>query len=85
MTKVLNLVAEGKLKMVMEPAGPFSFTEEGIKAAFRLQMSGHAHGKIVVDIAGENREWKERRKHIVWHIFLFDDGKGNKPGLPGAL
>eukprot|EP00903_Cladosiphon_okamuranus_P011470 g10803.t1 len=42
------MVAAGRLKAVLDPASPFPFTVDGVKAAFKLQTSKHAHGKVVV-------------------------------------
>jgi len=39
-----------KLTAVVDPAGPFPFTTAGVRAAFRLQQSRHAHGKVVIDM-----------------------------------
>ncbi|CAM9502874.1 unnamed protein product [Hapterophycus canaliculatus] len=51
LAEVSELVTSGRLKPVLEPASPFPFTAEGVKAAFELQGSRHAHGKVVVKIA----------------------------------
>eukprot|EP00416_Gambierdiscus_australes_P026545 CAMPEP_0171073724 /NCGR_PEP_ID=MMETSP0766_2-20121228/11685_1 /TAXON_ID=439317 /ORGANISM="Gambierdiscus australes, Strain CAWD 149" /LENGTH=365 /DNA_ID=CAMNT_0011530443 /DNA_START=9 /DNA_END=1106 /DNA_ORIENTATION=+ len=50
-TRPMWLAAGGKLKAVMDPAGPFPFTTQGVRAAFHKQSSRHAHGKVVVSIA----------------------------------
>eukprot|EP00903_Cladosiphon_okamuranus_P011471 g10804.t1 len=42
------MVEAGRLKAVLDPASPFPFTADGVKAAFKLQASKHAHGKVVV-------------------------------------
>jgi NADPH:quinone reductase-like Zn-dependent oxidoreductase len=44
-------VADGKLKIVLDPASPLPFTTEGVRRAFHVQDSKHAHGKVVVQIA----------------------------------
>ena len=49
-TRSMDLASNGKLKAVIDPKGPFSFTTEGVRAAFRLQESCHAHGKVVVRV-----------------------------------
>ena len=36
------------VQVIVDPAGPFPFTEAGVRSAFRLQESRHAHGKVVV-------------------------------------
>lgn len=45
-----SLVEEKRLKPVIEPSSPFPFTIEGVKQAFRLQASKHAHGKVVIKL-----------------------------------
>lgn len=49
--ELTKLVAEGRLKPVLTPSSPYPFTLEGVKQAFQLQDSRHAHGKVVVKIA----------------------------------
>lgn len=51
LAEVSELVASGRLKPVLDPASPFPFAAEGVRAAFKLQGSRHAHGKVVVAIA----------------------------------
>ena len=51
---VLRKVEDGSLKIVVDEKGPFPFTEEGVKAAWDLPESRHAHGKVVVQIEAEN-------------------------------
>ncbi len=48
LAELLELVNEGKLKIILEPNSPYEFTIDGVKKAFLLQASGHAHGKVVV-------------------------------------
>jgi NADPH:quinone reductase-like Zn-dependent oxidoreductase len=50
-TKTFQLVQEGKLKAVIDSSN--SFTTMGVRTAFRKQESRHAHGKVVVHVAGE--------------------------------
>ena len=50
-TRSLALARAGKLKAVIDTKGPFSFTTEGVRAAFRLQESRHPHGKVIVRVA----------------------------------
>ena len=45
---VLKLIEAGKMQVVLDTKGPFSFTAEGVRNAFLLQSSGRAHGKVVV-------------------------------------
>lgn len=40
------------LRAVVDPAGPFPFTTDGVRAAFELHASHHALGKVVIDVAG---------------------------------
>lgn len=48
---LLEDVVEGRLQPVVDPASPFAFDEEGVRAAMHLQQSKHAHGKVVIQIA----------------------------------
>lgn len=41
-----------KLAVALDERGPFPFNADGVRAALSLQQSGHAHGKVVVDVAG---------------------------------
>lgn len=45
---LFQAIDEGRLQVKIDPAGPFPFTEQGVKDAFRLQESRHAHGKVVI-------------------------------------
>ena len=49
--ELLQDVAEGRLQPVLDPSSPFEFTEAGVRQAFHLQKSCHAHGKVVVKVA----------------------------------
>ena len=56
---VLDLAQSGKLKTILDPASPFTFTENGVKKAFSLTAGTHEqlpgqrgpHGKVVIQIA----------------------------------
>ena len=54
MTRTMDLAERGILKAVIDPKGPFAFTTEGVRAAFRLQETRHAHGKVVVQVSAVN-------------------------------
>lgn len=45
---VFKAIEEKQLKVCVDPSGPFHFTEEGVRQAFRLQATRHAHGKVVI-------------------------------------
>jgi len=49
--EVLSLTSKGQHRAVIDPEGPFPFTTEGVRAAFRRLASRHAKGKVVVKIA----------------------------------
>jgi NADPH:quinone reductase-like Zn-dependent oxidoreductase len=51
MTKTMNFAEKGTLKAVIDPKGPFPFTTEGVRKAFRLQESRHIQGKVVVKVS----------------------------------
>mmetsp|Transcript_23331 Transcript_23331/g.57416 ORF Transcript_23331/g.57416 Transcript_23331/m.57416 type:complete len:376 (+) Transcript_23331:46-1173(+) len=48
-TRTLELAKEGSLQAVIDPKGPFPFTTEGVRGAFRLKESRHTHGKVIVE------------------------------------
>ena len=48
---VFQDVVDGKLKPLIDPKSPFSFTEDGVRQAMKLQASCHAQGKVVIEIA----------------------------------
>ena len=55
--RVFDLVRTGELRIILDPEGPFPFSEQGVRDAFRLQATRHARGKVVVavdDFAGQN-------------------------------
>jgi NADPH:quinone reductase-like Zn-dependent oxidoreductase len=54
MTRTLNLAQEGKLQAVID--GPYPFTTEGVRKAFRTLESRHAKGKVVVKVADLPKE-----------------------------
>lgn len=49
--ELAELVKTGRLKPVLEPKSPFPFTLDGVKSAFELQASKHAHGKVVISMS----------------------------------
>lgn len=49
--QLTKLVEQKILKPVLDPASPFPFTNEGVRQAFQLQASKHAHGKVVIKIS----------------------------------
>lgn len=51
MTRTLQLAKENKLKAVLDPKGPFPFTTEGVREAFKTQESRHPKGKVVIHVA----------------------------------
>jgi NADPH:quinone reductase-like Zn-dependent oxidoreductase len=55
MTRTMNFAADGTLKAVVDPKGPFPFTTEGVRKAFHLQESRHGHGKVVVQVSNDSK------------------------------
>lgn len=51
LSKVVEMIESGRLRVQLDPLSPFSFTNDGVKGALKTQASGHAHGKIVVELA----------------------------------
>ena len=54
--EVLGWMANGQLEVALDPTCPLPFTEEGLREAFRVVASGHAHGKVVVTMMDEKTE-----------------------------
>lgn len=54
LTRTMNMAKNGTLKAVMDSRGPFSFTTEDIRKAFRLQETRHAHGKVVIQVGNSS-------------------------------
>jgi hypothetical protein len=46
----LELIAQGKVKVIMDNNSPHAFNTEGVRAAFLAVDGKHAHGKVVVDL-----------------------------------
>lgn len=52
-TRTLTLSSQNKLVPSIDSQGPFPFTTDGVRDAFRLQGSRHAKGKVVITVAKE--------------------------------
>ncbi|CAM9900981.1 unnamed protein product [Hapterophycus canaliculatus] len=50
-TELFALIEAGEVRVVLDGGRPRAFTTEDVRAAFKLQESGHAHGKVVVQIS----------------------------------
>jgi len=50
LTRTINMAEDGTLKAVMDSRGPFAFSTEEVRKAFRLQETRHIHGKVVVQV-----------------------------------
>eukprot|EP00545_Synedropsis_sp_CCMP1620_P009600 CAMPEP_0119010568 /NCGR_PEP_ID=MMETSP1176-20130426/5095_1 /TAXON_ID=265551 /ORGANISM="Synedropsis recta cf, Strain CCMP1620" /LENGTH=380 /DNA_ID=CAMNT_0006963251 /DNA_START=116 /DNA_END=1258 /DNA_ORIENTATION=+ len=51
---ILADVALKRIRVVLDPASPFSFDTKSVRQAMKLQESIHAHGKVVVEIAKDD-------------------------------
>lgn len=47
---LFKIVANGGLKLVLDPFSPHPFTEDGVKDAFEILEHRKGHGKIVVEV-----------------------------------
>ena len=47
----MTFASKGELKAVIDPNGPFDFTTDGVRQAFRLQESRHIQGKVVIQVS----------------------------------
>ena len=52
LTRTLDMAQDRTLAATTDPRGPFPFTTKGVRAAFRLQETRHARGKVVVRVEG---------------------------------
>ena len=50
-TRTLSLADEGKLVPCIDDVGPFSFSNDGVRDAFRVQASRHVKGKVIIKVA----------------------------------
>jgi len=48
--QVLDMMNDKTLKIPLDEQSPLPFTAEGVKKAFEVVASGHAHGKVVVSM-----------------------------------
>jgi hypothetical protein len=48
LTRTMKMAQEGTLKAWTDSRGPFAFTTDGVRKAFRLQETRHAKGKVVI-------------------------------------
>jgi NADPH:quinone reductase-like Zn-dependent oxidoreductase len=48
--QVLGMVEAGSLRILLDDRSPLPFTEDGVREAFQIVASRHAHGKIVVSM-----------------------------------
>jgi len=49
-TQVLGMMENKALKIPLDDQCPLPFSEEGVRKAFEIVASGHAHGKVVVSM-----------------------------------
>ena len=49
--RVVELVSDGKLKVCIDPRGPFELTTSDVVKAFEIQESRHVKGKVVIKVA----------------------------------
>ncbi|CAM9222856.1 unnamed protein product [Chrysoparadoxa australica] len=49
----LKMVESGQVKTVMDPACPYPFTTDGVRAAFTKLEERKGHGKLVIQVGGE--------------------------------
>jgi NADPH:quinone reductase-like Zn-dependent oxidoreductase len=48
MEEVADMVSTQKIKVIVDPRGPFPFTTEGVREAWNLHIARAGHGKIVI-------------------------------------
>jgi NADPH:quinone reductase-like Zn-dependent oxidoreductase len=50
LTRTFDMATSGTLNAVIDSRGPFPFTTEGVRQAFRLQETRHINGKTVISL-----------------------------------
>jgi NADPH:quinone reductase-like Zn-dependent oxidoreductase len=48
--QVLQMMQDNSLRIVLDERSPLPFNEDGVRQAFQIVASGHAHGKVVVSM-----------------------------------
>lgn len=48
--ELLDIVEAGRIRAILDPNSPHSFTTEGVRDAFKILMNRKGHGKIVIEI-----------------------------------
>jgi NADPH:quinone reductase-like Zn-dependent oxidoreductase len=56
LTRTMEMAMNGSLKACIDSRGPFSFTTEGVRNAFRIQESRHVNGKVVITVSDEGKK-----------------------------
>lgn len=51
MQKVMAMASEKKIDVVVDPASPHPFTEDGVRAAWNKHIARKGHGKIVIQVS----------------------------------
>ncbi len=50
LTRTLEMAQKGTIHAVVDARGPFPFTTEGVRNAFRVQETRHGQGKVVIEV-----------------------------------
>ncbi|KAG7361575.1 alcohol dehydrogenase [Nitzschia inconspicua] len=56
LTRTMEMAQNGTLKACIDPRGPFPFSTEGVRKAFRLQETRHVNGKVVVTLSDKGEK-----------------------------
>jgi NADPH:quinone reductase-like Zn-dependent oxidoreductase len=56
LTRTMEMAKNGSLKACIDSRGPFAFTTEGVRSAFRIQESRHINGKVVITVSNKGDE-----------------------------
>lgn len=56
LTRTMEMAKNGSLKACIDSRGPFSFTTDGVRNAFRIQESRHVNGKVVIKVSDKENE-----------------------------
>jgi NADPH:quinone reductase-like Zn-dependent oxidoreductase len=50
LSRVLQLLKDDKLKIILDPSSPLSFSEEGVEMAYELYTSENCRGRVVIQV-----------------------------------
>lgn len=59
-TKIFQYATSGNIKAITDPQGPFPYTSQDVRDAFKLLDTRHAFGKVVIDMRSNNNNIEKK-------------------------